>query len=181
MPYSVPEMNRLQQRKLRRQEPDSNPNARLLCKARTGSLLSYQAFRARFRKETSGRGTLGRGALGRGTLRKWTLGKGTSRRGPLGSPSSPADSRSSCCSTSTSEVFPAASASRRVGAAVRGICGVTSPKNSSPVRVLVSGVHGHAEALWFVSVGQAPEVVAVGYARATPALAQVARLHHRLP
>ena len=37
-------MNRLQQRKLTRQEPDSNPNARLLCTARTGSLLTYQAI-----------------------------------------------------------------------------------------------------------------------------------------
>jgi len=45
----VPEKNRLQQRKLIRQEPDSNPNARLLCNARTGSLLAYQAIRARLR------------------------------------------------------------------------------------------------------------------------------------
>jgi hypothetical protein len=39
-------MTRLQQRELRRQEPDSNPNACLLCNARTGSLLAYQAIQA---------------------------------------------------------------------------------------------------------------------------------------
>jgi len=43
-------MNRLQQRKLTRQEPDSNPNARLLCNARTGSLLAYRALRACLRE-----------------------------------------------------------------------------------------------------------------------------------
>ena len=43
-------MNRLQQRILTRQEPDSNPNARLLCNARTGSLLAYRAIRARLRE-----------------------------------------------------------------------------------------------------------------------------------
>jgi hypothetical protein len=35
-------MNRLQQRKLTRQVHDSNPNPRLLCNARTGSLLAYR-------------------------------------------------------------------------------------------------------------------------------------------
>jgi hypothetical protein len=43
-------MNRLQQRKLTRQEPDSNPNARLLCNATTGSLLAYRAIRACLRE-----------------------------------------------------------------------------------------------------------------------------------
>jgi len=43
-------MNRLQQRKLTKQEPDSNPNARLLCNVGTGSLLAYRAIRARFRE-----------------------------------------------------------------------------------------------------------------------------------
>jgi hypothetical protein len=43
-------MNRLQQRKLTRQEPDSNPNARLLCNPRIGSLLAYRAIRARLRE-----------------------------------------------------------------------------------------------------------------------------------
>jgi hypothetical protein len=36
------------------------------------------------------------------------------------------------------------------------------------------------EAPWFVAVGQAPEVVAVSYARASPGLAQVAQLAHHL-
>jgi hypothetical protein len=43
-------MNKLQQRKLARQEPDSNSNARLLCNARTGSLLAYRAIRASLRE-----------------------------------------------------------------------------------------------------------------------------------
>jgi hypothetical protein len=37
------------------------------------------------------------------------------------------------------------------------------------------------EGLVFVAVGQVPDVVAVGYARASPGLAQVARLADRLP
>ena len=37
------------------------------------------------------------------------------------------------------------------------------------------------EALWCVAVGQAPQVVAVGYACSSPGLAQVARLAKRLP
>jgi hypothetical protein len=37
-------MNRLQQWKLTREEPDSNPNACLVCNVRTGSLLAYQAI-----------------------------------------------------------------------------------------------------------------------------------------
>jgi hypothetical protein len=37
-------MNRLQQRELKKQEPDSNPNTRLLYNARTGSLLAYRAI-----------------------------------------------------------------------------------------------------------------------------------------
>jgi hypothetical protein len=43
-------MNGLQQRKLTRQEPDSNPNARRLCNQRTGSLLAYLVIRARLRE-----------------------------------------------------------------------------------------------------------------------------------
>jgi hypothetical protein len=43
-------MNRLQQRKLTRQELDSNPNASLICNTRTGSLLAYRAIRARRRE-----------------------------------------------------------------------------------------------------------------------------------
>jgi hypothetical protein len=47
-------MNRLQQRKLTRQEPNSNPNSRLLCNARTGSLLANPAILARLRKSRIG-------------------------------------------------------------------------------------------------------------------------------
>jgi hypothetical protein len=46
VPYSVPEMNRARGRKLRRQEPDHNPNSSLICKASNGSLLAYRAIRA---------------------------------------------------------------------------------------------------------------------------------------
>jgi hypothetical protein len=35
-------MNSVQQRKLTRQEPNRNPNARPLCNARPGSLLAYR-------------------------------------------------------------------------------------------------------------------------------------------
>jgi len=69
----------------------------------------------------SGRGTSGRGTLGRGTLGRETSRSGTSRREPSGRPLPPADSPSSCCSTSTSKLSPAASASRRVGATGRGL------------------------------------------------------------
>ena len=37
-------MNRLQQKKLIRQEPNPNPKARLRCNARTGSLFTYRAI-----------------------------------------------------------------------------------------------------------------------------------------
>jgi hypothetical protein len=43
-------MNRLQERKLTRQEPDPNPNARLLCNPTTGSPIGNQAIRARLRE-----------------------------------------------------------------------------------------------------------------------------------
>jgi hypothetical protein len=52
-------MNRLQQRKLTRQEPDSNPNARLLCNARTGSRLAYRAIRACLRERDIGERDIG--------------------------------------------------------------------------------------------------------------------------
>jgi hypothetical protein len=47
----MPEMNRLQQRKLTRQEPHHNANALLLCNARTRSLLTYRVIRARLREK----------------------------------------------------------------------------------------------------------------------------------
>jgi hypothetical protein len=43
-------MNRLQQRKLTRQERDSNPNAPLLCNTRASLLLTYRAIRAPLRE-----------------------------------------------------------------------------------------------------------------------------------
>jgi hypothetical protein len=43
-------MNRLQQRKLTRQEPDCNPKARLLCNLKTCLLLPYRVIRARLRE-----------------------------------------------------------------------------------------------------------------------------------
>ena len=91
---------------------------------------------------TSGRGTCGRGTLGRGSLAKGTSGGGTSGRGTLVRLSPPADSSSSCCSTSTSDEFPAASAFRCVGFAGRGIGGVRCPKKCSLMSVWVSGVCG---------------------------------------
>jgi hypothetical protein len=50
----VPEINRLQQKKLTRQEPDSNPTARLLCNASTGSLLTPRAVWAHLREREIG-------------------------------------------------------------------------------------------------------------------------------
>jgi len=56
--------------------------------------------------------------------------------------SPPAGSLSSCCSTSTSKVFPGSSASHRVGTVGQGFCDVTSPNTYGPLREWVSGVHG---------------------------------------
>ena len=78
----------------------------------------------------SGRGTPAIGTSGGGTSGKWTSGSGT-----LGWLAPPANSPSSCCWTSISEMFPAAPASHRVGAAGRGCCGVTSHENSSRLSV----------------------------------------------
>jgi len=52
-------MNRWQKRKLTRQEPDPNPNARLLWYARTGSLLAYRAIRASLRERVIGERVVG--------------------------------------------------------------------------------------------------------------------------
>jgi len=94
-------MNRLLQTKLTRQQPDSNPNAtRGLVDSSPTEPSGHASGRVTSRKGTSGGGTSGRG----------TTGRGTSRRGTSGRLSPPAYWPSSCCSTSTSEVFPAASA-----------------------------------------------------------------------
>jgi hypothetical protein len=57
-------MNRLLQRKLTRQDPDTNPNARLLCNTRTGSLLAYPAIRARLKKRDICQGEFGERDIG---------------------------------------------------------------------------------------------------------------------
>jgi len=56
MLYSVPEMNRVQQKKFTRQQHDSSSNTLLLCSARIDSLLAYRAIRASHRE----RGVRGR-------------------------------------------------------------------------------------------------------------------------
>jgi len=120
VPWLVPEMNRLQQKKLTRQEPDPTPNATTIASSATLGLIHSSPT------EPSGRAsekqTLGRGIQGSGTLVS-----GTSWSGTLGRLSPPADSPSSCWSILTSEVFPGASASIRVCAAARGFCGLTRP------------------------------------------------------
>jgi len=60
----MPEVNRLQQRKLRRQEPDPNPNTYLLCNASTGSLLAYRAIRAYLRDRDIGERDIGERHIG---------------------------------------------------------------------------------------------------------------------
>jgi hypothetical protein len=57
-------MNRLQKRKLTRQEPDSNPNAHFLCNARTGSHLTYRAIRACLRERDIGERDIGERDIG---------------------------------------------------------------------------------------------------------------------
>jgi len=121
-------MNRLQQRKLQRREPDPNPNAM------RGQVICSPT-------EPSGRSSC-RGTSGRATLGRGTLGRGTSGRRTSGILSPPAHFPSSCCSTSTSDMFPPDSGSCRVRAPGRCFCGGTRPKNSSPLRVWVSGVRG---------------------------------------
>jgi hypothetical protein len=118
------------QRKLTRQQPDSNPNARLLCNARTGSLLAYQAIRPYLRARAKRERDIGERDIGERDIPERDIRERASAR-----PSPPNDSPSSCCSTSTAEVFLAASASRSIDAAGQSFCGVTSPKNSSPLRI----------------------------------------------
>jgi len=91
---------------------------------------------------TSGTGTSWRGTLGIGTTYRGTSGRGISERRTLEGLSPTTNLQSSCCSTLRSAMFPDASASSRVGTAGRGICRVTNPYNSSPLRQWVSGVCG---------------------------------------
>jgi hypothetical protein len=134
---------------------DKNPNARLLCTVRTGSLLGYGASRAHFRERDIRERDIGERDIGERDIGErdigerdiWErdigerdtgerdIGAGTSGGWTVGRLSTHVDSPSSCCSTSTSKMLLAALASRRVGAAGRGFCCVTSPQNSSPLRV----------------------------------------------
>ena len=149
------EINGLERRKWATQEPDSNPNATTIASSSTRGLVHRSptepsgraSGRGTLERGTLGKGTLGRGTLERGTLGKGTLGRGTlgretSERGILGRLSLPDDLLSSCWSTYTSKVFPAAPASGSVSTAGRGICRVTSTKCSNRLRGSVSGVHG---------------------------------------
>jgi len=131
-------MNRFQQRNLRRQEPDPNTNATTIASGIRGLVHSSPTTTS---ERPSATGTLGSGELGGGTSGRETSGTGTSA-----SLSPHADSLSSCRSLLTSAVFPAASASRIVGATWRGVCGLTIPKNLYPLTGWVSGCCGRRPA-----------------------------------
>jgi hypothetical protein len=77
-------MNRLQQRKLTRQEPDSNPNARLLCNARTGSLLAYRAIWACLRERDIRERDIGEIDIGEGDIRECDIRERDIRERALG-------------------------------------------------------------------------------------------------
>jgi len=66
----VPEKNRLQQRKLTRQDPDSNPNSHLLWNARTGSPLAYRAIRAPLGERDIRDGDIGERDIGERDIRE---------------------------------------------------------------------------------------------------------------
>jgi hypothetical protein len=71
-------MNTLQQRKLTREEPNSNPNARLVCNARPGSLLAYRAIWAHLReRDISGRDMgerdMGEREIGERDIGQWDI------------------------------------------------------------------------------------------------------------
>jgi len=155
----MPDMTRFDQRKWTRHKPNPNPNATTITSSATRGPV--HSLPTELSRSASQRGTSGRGMSG-------TL-------------SPPTNLLSCCWSTSTSEVFPAASASRRLGTARKGLCSVTRPEscrplgNESPAFLVVG------EAPGFVAVGQTPAAMAVGYTRASPGLAQVARLAERLP
>jgi hypothetical protein len=68
-------MNTLQQRKLTRQEPNSNPNARLICNVRTGSLLAYCAIRARLRERDIRERDIGERDIGERDIQERAIGE----------------------------------------------------------------------------------------------------------
>jgi hypothetical protein len=77
-------MNRLQQRKLTRQEPDSNPNARLLCNPRTGSLLAYRAIQACLRQRDIGERDIGERDIGERDIGERDIGERAIREWAIG-------------------------------------------------------------------------------------------------
>jgi hypothetical protein len=77
-------MNRLQQRKLTRQEPDSNPNARLLCNARTGSLLAYRSILARLREWDIRERDIGESDMGKRDIGERNIGERDIRERDIG-------------------------------------------------------------------------------------------------
>jgi hypothetical protein len=68
-------MNRIQQRKLTRQEPDSNPNACLLCNARTDSLLAYRAIQAPLRERDMRERDVRERVMGKRVIRERVIGE----------------------------------------------------------------------------------------------------------
>jgi hypothetical protein len=66
----VPAINRLQQGKLTRQEPNTNPNAHLHFNKRTGSLLAYRVIRARLRERDIRQRDIGEWDIGERDIRE---------------------------------------------------------------------------------------------------------------
>jgi len=121
----MPEINRLEQRKWTRQEPDPNPNPNPTPNASSAMRVLVYSLRT----EPSG------GASGSGP--KW--------RGSSGRLLPHADLTNSHRSTSTSEMFLSASVSRRVETAGHSFCTVTCLKHSTQPRRWVSGVCDRGE------------------------------------
>jgi hypothetical protein len=71
-------------------------------------------------------------------------------------------------------VFSAGSASRIVSTAVHGFCGITTTKTPAYGREENPDFVVLGDALGYVAGGLALDVVAMGYARASPGLALVA-------
>jgi len=117
---------RLEQSKWSSQEPDPNTNATTIASPATRGLIHSLPT------EPSGH-----------ALRSETSGWGTSGRGTLQRMSPPADSPISCWSTSTSQVFPAATACHRICTARRGFCSVSCQKSSNLLSGWVSAIWNH--------------------------------------
>jgi len=63
-------MNRSLQWKVRRQEPNTNPKACLLCKAGTGSVLAYRSIRARVGERANRERDIGQREIGEWEIRQ---------------------------------------------------------------------------------------------------------------